>query len=194
MARRTFFSFHYERDIWRACIVRNSWLTKEDREDAGFWDASLWEEAKTKGKDAIKEMIDDALKGTTVSVVLIGKETSGRDWVRYEVQASHEKGNGLLGIFIHNIQDNEKKTDSPGDTDFGPIGEDDNGDPVCFSDLYPTYDWVEDDGYTNLGDWIEAAAQAAGKVALAKAVAEEERVAALRRVATGGAAPLKPWC
>jgi len=38
MARRVFFSFHYGRDIWRANVVRNSWLLKGDREDAGFWD------------------------------------------------------------------------------------------------------------------------------------------------------------
>ena len=49
MARRVFFSFHYERDIWRVNVVRNSWLTK-GREAAGFWDASLWEEAKKKGR------------------------------------------------------------------------------------------------------------------------------------------------
>lgn len=193
MARRTFFSFHYDRDIWRASIVRNSWLTKDDREDAGFWDASLWEEAKKKGDDAIKNMIDEALKGTSVTAVLIGKETSGRDWVRYEVQASHDKGNGLLGIFIHNIKDNDGNTDSAGDTDFGPIGEDDDGNPVYFSDLYLTYDWVDDDGYNNLGEWVEHAAQAAGKAAIAKAAAEEQRVAALRKVATGNSAPLRPW-
>jgi len=34
MARKVFFSFHYERDIWRASIVRNSWVTKPDREAA----------------------------------------------------------------------------------------------------------------------------------------------------------------
>ncbi len=39
MARRVFFSFHYERDVWRAGQVRNSWVTK-DREEAGFWDAA----------------------------------------------------------------------------------------------------------------------------------------------------------
>jgi len=38
MARRVFFSFHYERDNWRAGQARNSWVTK-DRESAGFWDA-----------------------------------------------------------------------------------------------------------------------------------------------------------
>lgn len=44
MARRVFFSFHYERDAWRAAQVRNSWVTKPDREAAGFWDAVAWED------------------------------------------------------------------------------------------------------------------------------------------------------
>jgi len=42
MARRVFFSFHYEKDIWRASQVRNSWVMKPDREAAGFWDAASW--------------------------------------------------------------------------------------------------------------------------------------------------------
>jgi hypothetical protein len=54
MARRVFFSFHYERDIWRASQIRNSWVTKPDREYAGFWDAASWEEVKKKGDEAIK--------------------------------------------------------------------------------------------------------------------------------------------
>jgi len=31
MARRVFFSFHHERDVWRANVVRHSWVTKPDR-------------------------------------------------------------------------------------------------------------------------------------------------------------------
>jgi hypothetical protein len=38
-----------------------------------------------------------------------------------------------------------------------------DGKKVLLSDIYPTYDWVNDDGYTNLGTWIEAAAKKAGK-------------------------------
>jgi len=37
MARSVFFSFHYENDINRAMIVRNSWVTKGIQE-AGFKD------------------------------------------------------------------------------------------------------------------------------------------------------------
>jgi len=162
MARRVFFIFHYERDIWRANVVRNSWVTKE-REAAGFWDASLWEEAQKKGEEAIKKMIEDGLKNTSVATVLIGKETSGRKWVRYEVRRSHEDGKGLLAVYIHGIEDNSGKTDEKGDTYFGEIGTDANGKSVYFSQLYPTYDWIADKGYDNFGDWVEKAAKKAGR-------------------------------
>lgn len=157
MARRVFFSFHYERDIWRANVVRNSWLT-QDREAAGFWDASLWEEAKKKGDDAIKRMIDKGLEGTSVTVVLIGTETSSRKWVRHEIKESYRR-NGLLGVYIHNIRDNNGHTDIKGDNPFDYIYIDRDGKKVYFSKLYPTYDWVNDDGYNNLGEWVERAAK-----------------------------------
>ena len=90
MVRRVFFSFHYERDAWRASQVRNSWVTKPDREAAGFWDAAEWEKVKKQGDAAIKRWIDKGLEGTSVTVVLIGTETCSRKWVRYEIQKSHE--------------------------------------------------------------------------------------------------------
>jgi hypothetical protein len=148
MARRVFFSFHYERDIWRANQVRNSWLT-QDREAAGFFDASLWEEAKKKGDAAIKKMIDGSLLGTTVTAVLIGAETASRAYVKYEISKSIERGNGLLGVRIHKLKDRDGYTDPPGPNPL-PYG-------------YPMYDWVDDNGYANFGIWVEKAASNAGK-------------------------------
>lgn len=148
MARHTFFSFHYERDIWRANVVRNSWVT-QDRKSAGFFDASLWEEAKKKGDAAIKKMIDDALVGTSVTAVLIGQETSTRTYVKYEIEKSIERGNGLLGVYISKIKDKDGNEDEMGANPL-PAG-------------YKTYLWNKDDGYTNFGSWVEAAAKAAGK-------------------------------
>jgi len=40
MARRAFFSFHFDRDYWRANQVRNSWLTQDDRGSTGYIDAA----------------------------------------------------------------------------------------------------------------------------------------------------------
>lgn len=163
MARRVFFSFHYERDIWRANVVRNSWVTQPDREAAGFWDASLWEEAKKKGDEAIQSMIDEGLKGTSVTVVLIGAETWDRRWVKYEIQKSHERGNGLLGIYIHQIANQDGETDNQGKNPFESFYIERNGRRVYFSELYSTYYWFKDHGYDNLGAWVEAAAKVAGR-------------------------------
>lgn len=162
MARRVFFSFHYERDVWRAGQVRNSWVTK-DREDAGFWDSAAWEEVKKKGNDAIEKWIDDQLKGSSVTVVLIGAETSERPYVGYEIKQSYNKGNGLLGIYIHNMKDSNSRTDTKGKNPFDAWYVERDGKRIYFNTIYPTYDWVHDNGREKMGDWIEAAAKKAGK-------------------------------
>ena len=162
MTRRVFFSFHYERDIWRANVVRNSWVT-QDREAAGFWDASLWEEAKKKGDAAIKQMIDQGLRGTSVTAVLIGTETSSRKWVNYEIEKSHEKDNGLLGVYIHNIKDNNGNREIKGKNPFSNFYVTRQGRRVYFTEIYSTYDWIQDDGYNNFGNWVESEAVDAGR-------------------------------
>ena len=42
MTRRTFFSFHYNNDVQRAWVVKNSQVVK-DHEDTGFFDSSAFE-------------------------------------------------------------------------------------------------------------------------------------------------------
>lgn len=163
MARRVFFSFHYERDIWRASQIRNSWITKPDRETAGFWDAASWEEVKKKGDDAIKRWIDDQLKGTSVTAVLIGAETNNRKYVDYEIEQSRKIGNGMLGIYIHNMKDQFQRTDTKGENPFDNWHTTMNGQKVYFSSLYKIYDWVINDGYKKFPDWVAAAAEQAGR-------------------------------
>ncbi len=113
MARRTFFSFHYQRDIWRVNQIRNiPNITKCAA--AGFQDASLWEEAKSKSDTAIKQLIDDGLENTTVTVIMIGAKTSGRKYINYEINQSLERGNGLVGMQIHHLKDENSNSDSVG--------------------------------------------------------------------------------
>lgn len=162
MARRVFFSFHYERDIWRANVVRNHWILKPDREAAGFWDASLWEEAK-KDHVAVKRLIDNGLSGTSVTAVLIGNESWQREWVKYEILKSYERGNGLFGVYIHEIKDNSGGIDLQGFNPFDEVTVQQGGVQVPLSRFYPTYRWVSDAGYLSFSDWVEAAAKAAGK-------------------------------
>jgi len=103
MARRVFFSFHYDNDIWRANQVRNANVVAGS-DVAGFFDHSEYEEAKKKGKEGIERMINGNLKNTSVTVVLIGEHTAERPWVRYEIKQSIAQNNGLLGIYIHHLK------------------------------------------------------------------------------------------
>jgi hypothetical protein len=151
MARRVFFSFHFERDNWRAAQVRNSWVTKPNRESAGYLDKADWEEVRQRGEQAIQRWIDKQLAGTSVTVVLIGAETASRKYVRYEIEKSWEKKNGLIGVYIHNLKDRDGKTDFKGKDPFIEIG---------YKSIR-TYDWVNNSGYDNLGVWVEEAYQRA---------------------------------
>ena len=141
MARRVFFSFHYERDIWRANVVRNSGVV-EGSAAAGFQDASLWEEAKKKGDAEVKKLIDSGLIGTSVTVVLIGSETAQRKFVDYEIEKSIARGNGLIGIYISGIKDQNGKTDIQGSA---PLR-------LIMAGISCQY-WDR----TKFGEWVEAA-------------------------------------
>lgn len=141
MARRVFFSFHYQRDLWRVNVVRNSGVV-EGVSAAGFHDASLWEETQRKGDAAIKKLIDSGLDGTSVTVVLIGAGTAGRKYVSYEIEQSVARGNGILGIWINNIKDKDGRTDAA-----GPV-------PAAMATIgAPVYAWE----YGKLGEWVEKA-------------------------------------
>lgn len=105
MAKRVFFCFHYQdvRDF-RANVVRNHWMTKSDREEAGYFDASVWESARRQGDTALKRLINGALENTSNTCVLIGSQTYARPWVRYELLKSFRRGNHLFGVHINGIQ------------------------------------------------------------------------------------------
>ena len=163
MARRVFFSFHYDRDIRRVVQVRNSWVVRAQGETQPFLDKADWESIKRAGKQAIEKWIEDQLDGTSVTAVLIGADTYNREWVRHEIKRSYELGKAMLGIYIHNIKDPQTGTDAKGQNPFDYWSVTRAGQKTLFSQLYKTYDWVGNNGYDNFASWIEAAAKAAGR-------------------------------
>ncbi|MDU1312480.1 MAG: TIR domain-containing protein [Clostridium septicum] len=159
--RKVFFSFHFGRDAWRAGQVRNSGRFTGD--DSGFIDKAEWEKVKLKGKSHICNWIDEQMKGTSVTVVLIGAETSTREYVEYEIKKSFAKGNGVIGIYIHNVKNQYGQTDCKGKNPFENIYYEHQGRRVYLSEIYKTYDWVWDNGRENMSKWIEEAAQRASR-------------------------------
>lgn len=144
MARRVFFSFHFDADIWRANQVRNCNVVA-GADVAGFFDHSEYEDAKKKGADGIKRMISKHLAGTSVTVVLIGKETANRPWVKEEIRLSIAQNNGLLGIYIHHLKN--QKSESAWWRGAKP--------DVPYGVEFPAYDW--DGDLDRLRKEIEAA-------------------------------------
>jgi len=163
MARRVFFSFHYDRDIRRVVQIRNSWVVRSEKETQPFLDKGEWESIKRQGDPAIERWIETQLKGTSVTVVLIGAETYDRPWVRHEIKRSYELGKGMFGIYIHNVKDPQTGIDHKGQNPFDYWKVKLEGRDTFFSGLYNTYDWVGDGGYKNFANWIEAAAVAADR-------------------------------
>jgi hypothetical protein len=146
MARRVFFSFDY-RHVWRVNQVR-SMPNVIGSAAAGFHDGSLWEEAKKKSDANIKRMIDAALENTSVTVAFVTYGTADRKFIKYEIEKSIERGNGLVAVQIHNLKDQEGEIGSPGRI---PDGIESNG--------YKAYKYTTKEA---LGRWIEDAAKAAG--------------------------------
>lgn len=59
VARYVYYAFHFQRDIQRANVVRNSRTVIAAGGEVGYYNRSLWEEAQTIGAAAIQKLIDD---------------------------------------------------------------------------------------------------------------------------------------
>lgn len=114
MTRRVFYSFHYEKDSWRAAQVRNIGVVEGN---VPVHD-NKWEEVKCGGDSAIRNWISEPLHGRTCTVVLIGAETANRKWVKYEICESWKRGMGVVGIHIHRLLDSDGSTSRRGKNPF----------------------------------------------------------------------------
>ena len=163
MARKVFFSFHYQRDIWRVSQVRNCNVITSTYQKNDFLDAVSWEQVIRQGEQAIKNWIDNQLKGTSVTIVLIGNQTSQRKYVHYEIEQSYKKGNGLVGIYIHTIKNKDGQTDFIGANPLATWHIKDGNNIRFFTDIFKTYYWDWDNGRSNIGLWIEETAKIVGR-------------------------------
>jgi hypothetical protein len=117
MARRVFFSFHYDQDGWRAGTVRNIGKLEADNPVSD----NEWEQVKKGGDAAVKKWIDGQMFGKSCCVVLIGEHTASRRWVKYEIEQSWMAKRGVVGIRVHNLLDKNGKPSSSGPSPFNLI-------------------------------------------------------------------------
>lgn len=162
MSRQVFFSFEYNKDVWRAGQVRN--MGKVD--NSSTFSDNDWEEVKSKSSDAIKKWINDEMEKRSCIVVLVGKTTSTRDWVKYEIQQAYRKGKGIVGIYIHNLEDAQGRQTEKGSNPFFSLYTD-NGERLsnyvtCYEPDYCISKYVYDDIKNNIEKLIEDAIKNAG--------------------------------
>ena len=154
--RRVFYSFHYAPDNWRASQVRNMGVVEGNRPASD----NDWESVTQGGDAAIQKWIDGQMTGRSCVVVLIGRQTSGRKWINYEVKKAWDDGKGLLGIYIHKLRNQNSQQSSKGANPFDEftVG------GTALSTIVKAYDppyqssprvyaYIE----TNIASWIEEA-------------------------------------
>jgi len=94
-------------------------------------------------------------------VVLIGKTTSTRKWVKYEIQKAYELNKGIVGIYIHKLKDENGEQTGKGSNPFFSVLTNDgkrlSGYVKCFDSKYSTSQYVYDDISNNIEDLIEEA-------------------------------------
>jgi hypothetical protein len=134
MARRVFFSFDFDGDAGRADRIRGCGAVAEANME-GFFKRAELDEAMEQGSEATHRLIRRHLQNTSVTVVLIGAETTKLTWVKYAIDQSIEQKNGLLGIYIGHLQEEKGRTPTQGLKPLVPAG-------VAF----PAYSWDGDRG------------------------------------------------
>lgn len=117
MARKVFFSFHFDNDFFRTQQVRNIGAVSGQT----VCTANAWEEVKQKGDAAIEKWIDDSMHGKSCVVVLVGSKTAARPWVIREIVKGWDAGKGVLGIRINGLLGTDGKNCTAGDNPFDKI-------------------------------------------------------------------------
>lgn len=156
MARKkVFFSYHYEKDGRRVDDIRGMGLTR-DIKPASNED---WAEICRQGDSTIKKWIDDSMRDAEVVVVFIGENTADRKWIMYEIEKAWNEKKGLLGIYIHNLDDPVTGKCLKGRNPFLKFTM--NRDGKKLRSVIKCYDPEPDDAYTcieeNIESWIDDA-------------------------------------
>jgi hypothetical protein len=158
MAREpVFYSFHYDKDVFRVQQIRNMGVVEGDEPVS----ANEWEQIKRKGDASVQRWIDENMKYKRCVIVLIGSETAHRPWVKYEIKRAWEQRKGLFGIYIHNLKCPRNGTCAKGPNPFDnwAVGN------QSMSNLVTCYDPNSWDAYgeiaRNLQSWVASAIAAA---------------------------------
>lgn len=117
MARKCFYSFHYEPDSQRAAQVRQIGSIEGNKPASD----NDWETVTGGGDPAIEKWIASQMHGKSCTILLVGSNTAGRKWINHEIVKSWDKGMGIVGIHIHGLKNLNGKISTKGKNPFDCI-------------------------------------------------------------------------
>lgn len=155
MARKVFFSFHFDEDAWRASQVRNMGVLEGNPPVSD----NDWETVKKGGDAAIESWIDGQMQGKSCIVVLVGAQTADRKWIKHEIRKGWEGGRGVIGVRIHGLKNHSGSTGTFGANPFDAF----TIKSKAMSSIVPLYNPSGADSKaiyesikSNLDSWVEA--------------------------------------
>jgi hypothetical protein len=150
-----FYSFHFDNDVMRVQLIRNIGAIEGDQPVS----ANEWEAIKARGAGAVQSWIDENMKYKRCVIVLVGRETAYRPWVRYEIQRAWQSGKGLFGVYVHNVRCARTGLCQQGGNPFDQFDMDNGWQRL--SDIVPCYQPNSNDAYgsiaANMQSWVNAA-------------------------------------
>lgn len=158
MARRCFYSFHYQPDCTRAAQVRQIGAIEGNKPASD----NDWETVTKGGDAAIKQWIDRQMAGRSCAIVLVGAGTANRKWINHEIVRAWDLKLGLVGICIHGLKNLDGKLAVKGANPFdfvthGPTGKKLSSIVKCYdpagTDSKERYAWIT----THLSNAVEEA-------------------------------------
>jgi hypothetical protein len=160
MSRKIFISYQHRDQMKAKGFNLLRWNNNVDLEFVG---RHLLDPVDSESADYVRSKVREQLKGTSVTIVLVGQDTHESDWVAWEVEESLAKDspNGILAIRLYD--DAPLPSGSPVTTALETAGAE-------------IIDWEPE----KFGDAIERAAIAAGRIRAIHAVVVGRNVTCVR--------------
>jgi hypothetical protein len=112
--RKAYFAFDFD-DVIRVNNVRHTGKIgpRVMPNSRGFLDRSVWDSRKINTDPGLKQLMQGAMKFSSVVCVLIGTNTWFSRWVRYEMALAVVNERGLMGVDLNSLNHHQRKAPDP---------------------------------------------------------------------------------
>ena len=156
MPKKVFLSFRYKDDNWRVQTIKQIGALESEP----LLDSNTWEKVKENGEAAVERWINEQMADKSCLIVLIGQNTAGRKWVKYEIKHAWENGKGVIGVHVHNLLDRSQAKSTKGSNPFSTfkVGDKQMADLVKvydppYTDSKAVYNYIAE----NVDSWVATA-------------------------------------